>query len=262
MKGNEIGDIWGRGDPAAEDFRHMDLKEEGILGDKSPGHWYYVAKGRALCRMLGGRQFGEVLDVGAGSGTFSKLLLDRGMCTSAVCLDPHYAQEHAECHRGAPIRFVRSVGQVTQSLILMMDVLEHVEDDIALVRSYTDAMPEDATLLVTVPAFEFIWSGHDVFLEHYRRYTRESLTRSLEAAGLKVTDCRYFYASVFPVAALKRIASGRRVKDGSLAPKSDLRLYPGWLNQIFVSVLDAERIALFPFNRFLGLTVFATARRA
>jgi 2-polyprenyl-3-methyl-5-hydroxy-6-metoxy-1,4-benzoquinol methylase len=66
----------------------MDLKEEEILGEKIFEHWYYVSKGRAMLDFLGkGTAVKEILDVGAGSGIFSKQLLDKGVCSSAVCLD-------------------------------------------------------------------------------------------------------------------------------------------------------------------------------
>src|SRR5262245_27886797 len=110
----------------------MDLKEEDILGDSIAAHWYYVSKGRALRRFLGDMRVDEVLDVGAGSGVFSRELLQHDVCASAVCVDPNYPAERSEVHLGKPIRFVRSVPRTTQKLVLMMDVLEHVSDDVGL----------------------------------------------------------------------------------------------------------------------------------
>ena len=66
----------------------MDLKEEAILGAAIGSHWYYVAKGRALCAMLGGIRVPEVLDVGAGSGVFSRQLLDAGVCSGRCASIP------------------------------------------------------------------------------------------------------------------------------------------------------------------------------
>lgn len=66
----------------------MDLKEEDILGESIYEHWYYISKGQALHHFLGDINTPEILDVGAGSGVFSRQLLDKGICKSAVCLDP------------------------------------------------------------------------------------------------------------------------------------------------------------------------------
>ncbi len=144
----------------------MDLKEEDILGDKIHSHWYYVAKGRAMRAFLGDVKADEVLDVGAGSGIFSRQLLDHDISKSAVCVDPNYAKEYTDDQNGKSVQFVKSVEKTTQDLVLMMDVLEHVPDDVALLKDYADTMDIGGEVLITVPAFQFMWSGHDVFLEH------------------------------------------------------------------------------------------------
>lgn len=97
----------------------MDVKEESILGPEIATHWYYVAKGRALHRFLDSLRAEGVLDVGAGSGVFSGQLLDAGICRQALCVDPAYVTERDERHHDRPIRFVRSVAQVTQTLVLI-----------------------------------------------------------------------------------------------------------------------------------------------
>jgi hypothetical protein len=98
-------------------------------------------------------------------------------------------------------RFVKSVENVSQNLILMMDVLEHVDDDIGLLKQFSGPMSDNANILITVPAFEFLWSGHDVFLEHRRRYTIKSLERVVYKAGLEPVKMRYFFGSLFPAVA-------------------------------------------------------------
>ena len=142
----------------------MDVKEEAILGSAIKNHWYYVSKGRALSTLLAGEPVEEVLDVGAGSGVFTRQLLDFGLARRGVCVDPAYESEHVETHNGYEIKFVRAVNEVSQDLILMMDVLEHVDDDVGLLREYADRMPSHGRVLITVPTLQFLWSGHDVFI--------------------------------------------------------------------------------------------------
>lgn len=234
----------------------MDLKEEEILGDKINEHWYYVSKGRAMRQFLDGIKVDEVLDVGAGSGIFSKQLMDHGFCESAVCVDPEYAENSEEKHNGNPIKFVKNIKETTQNLILMMDVLEHVPDDVALVKEYTDSMPDDGKLLITVPAFQFMWSGHDIFLEHYRRYTIEMLEETIRGAGLEPIKSRYFFGSLFPAVAAIRLTK-RALFDQELEAKSELKLYPDWLNKTLTGIHDAERMSLFSLNKYFGLSVFS-----
>ncbi len=78
----------------------MDVKEEAILGPAIEDHWYYVSKGRALRMILRGAPVEEILDVGAGSGAFTRQLLDFGLARRGVWVDPGYHTEHVETHNG------------------------------------------------------------------------------------------------------------------------------------------------------------------
>jgi hypothetical protein len=220
-----------------------------------------VAKGRALRSFLDGRKAREVLDVGAGSGIFAKQLLDYDIAESAVCIDPNYASEKQETHNGKPIAFVRQMSGVPQNLILMMDVLEHVDDDIGLLKLYADPMPTGGHILITVPAFQFMWSGHDVFLEHRRRYTAAMVEHVVSAAGLEVVKTRYFFASLFPLVAVIRLFKRALLSGGKMKAKSELKNYTAGVNNALIAVHDIERKTVFPFNRLFGLSVFCLCRK-
>jgi SAM-dependent methyltransferase len=238
----------------------MDLKEQDILGDSISNHWYYVTKGRAMRSLLGGFHTDEVLDVGAGSGVFSRQLLDARVCERATCVDPGYEAERVETYHGAKLSFVRSAPKGRHGLVLMMDVLEHVDDDVALLRQYARGIPADGRVLISVPAFQFLWSGHDVFLEHRRRYTRAMLERTVTDAGLVVERSRYFFGLLFPVIAAMRIVQGRRARRGQVEARSDLRNYGTVVNGALTWLHGVERRVVFPFNTVAGLTLFCLAR--
>ena len=146
-------------------------------------------------------------------------------------------------------------------MILMMDVLEHVEDDVGLLKEYTSSMPTGGRVFITVPAFQFMWSGHDVFLEHYRRYTIKSMEDVITSAGMTSVKSRYFFASLFPAVAavrgVKKIVQGQTEE----AAKSELRLYPEWLNKTLTVIHDFERNTLFHFNKLFGLSVFCLCEK-
>lgn len=239
----------------------MDVKEEDILGPELARHWYYVSKGRALLSFLRHIRGASLLDVGAGSGIFSRQLLDAGVCERATCVDPAYAEEHTELHNGREIAFVRRIDRPSHELVLMMDVLEHVDDDVGLLRHYSETLPADGWVLITVPAFQFLWSGHDIFLEHRRRYTKRQIEDVVSRAGLTVVRSRYFFGLLFPAAAAFRLYAAWRLKKRGPAPKSDLRKAPALLNRALVLLQDVERATLFRFNIAAGLTVFCLARR-
>jgi len=237
----------------------MDVKEEKLLGKDIAGHWYYVSKGRALRQMLDGRHVEKVLDVGAGSGIFSRQLLDCDVCSNAVCVDPAYRREYDETYHGKLIHFRRSVEKVDQHLVLMMDVLEHVDDDVGLLRMYSGRMPRGGQVLITVPAFQALWSGHDDFLEHRRRYTLQLLVSRVRESGLHVLRCRYYFGLILPAAAALRWHNRKRCDAGAEEARSQLRGYPPLINRALTVVHDIERVALFPFNKLGGLSVFCLA---
>jgi Methyltransferase domain len=238
----------------------MDLKEQEILRGQGDSHWYYVSKGRALCSLIAGMHVAEILDVGAGSGVFARQMLAKGISARAVCVDPNYVEDWDEQYLGKPIQFRRALELVTQHLILMIDVLEHVDDDLGLIRSYTDEAMPGTLLLISVPAFEFLWSGHDIFLDHKRRYTLAQVESLVRQAGLEVVRGRYFFASVLPLAALMRLYDRLRVAGGG-TPKSSLTQHSRFVNDWLTRVHHLEQVALFQINRVAGLSVFCLARK-
>ena len=237
----------------------MDVKEEAALGPDIGDHWYYVSKGRTVRSMLGRASFDEVLDVGAGSGVFTRQLLDAGTAQRGVCVDPGYETDRCETHNGREISFVRGVDDVSQRLILMMDVLEHVDDDLVLLRRYTDRMSAGGLVLITVPAFQFLWSGHDVFLEHRRRYKLRQLEKLVRQADLRVVRDRYFFGSLFPAVAALRLVDRVRLRGGKVEAKSQLKRSSRVVNATLTGIHGVERALVFPFNRVAGLTAFCLA---
>ncbi len=182
----------------------MDLKEEDILGADIARHWYYRSKAAALRRAVARLQPRRLLDVGAGSGFFSRHLLAETAAASALCVDIGYPADRIDSVAGKPVLYRRDIGPTDCDLVLMMDVLEHVDDDRGLVRYYADRVPAGAHFLVTVPAFSFLWSGHDVFLEHKRRYRLPEIETALRDAGLEIVRGAYFFGLIFPLAAAVR----------------------------------------------------------
>jgi 2-polyprenyl-3-methyl-5-hydroxy-6-metoxy-1,4-benzoquinol methylase len=233
----------------------MDLKEEDILGTGIGRHWYYRSKAAALRRMVGPLAPQRVLDVGAGSGFFSRHLLTEGGAQSALCVDVGYARDRDEMLDGKPVLYRRDCGLTDCDLVLMMDVLEHVDDDVGLVRHYASKVPSGAHFLVTVPAFRFLWSGHDVFLEHRRRYRLDEIELTMRMAGLDLVRGAYYFGFVFPLAAAVRLSTR-----GKAVPKSSLKKHGTLANATLTAICTAE-LPLLPVNRLAGLSAFVLARK-
>ena len=178
-------------------------------------------------------------------------------------MDIGYACDSEDWEGDKPIHFRRAVDDVPADLVLLMDVLEHVEDDVGLLKTYADKVPSGAQFLISVPAFQFLWSGHDVFLEHKRRYRLKDMESVVRQAGLKVEKGAYYFAAVFPIAAALRLADNfirKFFKAKNTAPHSQLSPHHPITNA-FLACLSTAELPIFLHNRWAGLTVFVLAEK-
>lgn len=197
----------------------------------------------------------SLLDVGAGVGWFSRWLIRNAGFESAVCVDPGYDALERQCDDLGPrLRYVQSVAETDADVVLLMDVLEHTDDDAGLLRQYLDVTKPGTTFIVTVPAFEFLWSAHDDFLEHRRRYTIGSLRETIRRAGVEPLSLHYFFASVLPLAFVVRLLRRGRTLD-----RSDMAPVPFLVNALLTALCGAE-VRISHFNKLGGLSVVAVFR--
>jgi SAM-dependent methyltransferase len=237
----------------------MDLKEEELLGGSAASHWYYNSKARAVDRFLLGWSYNSILDVGAGSGFFTRHLLKHTSAQKGVCVDINYKVETEEDYANKILRFVRSISGSDADLILFMDVLEHVDDDVELLSHYAKMAHRNTIFLLTVPAFRFLWSMHDIFLEHRRRYTHKQLQNLANKAGLRVLNSSYYFGFIFPIVVIQRL-SERVLIGGRHSPKSALKKHHPITNAILAALCRAE-LPLIGRNRLCGLSVFCLAQK-
>lgn len=237
----------------------MDVKEIDILGEDIERHWYYRSKALAVQQLLRGVQVGTILDVGAGSGFFSRHLLKTSQARDAWCVDISYEGDSEGFEGAKPIHCRRTIGQVDADLVLLMDVLEHVDDDLGLLRAYVDKVPTGSLFLISVPAFSFMWSEHDVFLEHRRRYSLAQIEGVVRSAHLALQRSAYYFGAVFPIAAATRLVDKVLHKSGQ-PPRSQLRRHHPVVNA-GLSLLSRLELPLFPLNRVAGLSAFCLARK-
>ncbi|MBI4521354.1 MAG: methyltransferase domain-containing protein, partial [Gemmatimonadetes bacterium] len=131
-------------------------------------------------------------DVGAGDRYFARRL-------AALTDAPVFAVDanYPEATVDGPVVVCTDLAQVPAGSVdcaVLMDVLEHVDDDVGLVRDVNRILTPDGELLITVPAHQWLWSEHDVFLGHRRRYDGRRLRDVLRHGGLDVLECFHFYA--------------------------------------------------------------------
>lgn len=183
----------------------MDLKE--IDQDINIDHWYYQTKFLALKRLLieAGAwppfktEENIIVDIGAGSGIFMEAFSGslKVYPKYAYALDLLYPREFLGIRKG--IHFVKMLPEeIKPNYLFFIDILEHVEGDIKFLQDWVKISQPNSYFIFSVPAFKFLWSSHDVFLEHRRRYTLKDIEKVVSGCGLKVIKSSYFFATIFP----------------------------------------------------------------
>jgi len=145
-------------------------------------------------------------DIGSGDLYFARRLAEQ-TDEHVFAVDVHYPDPHAEGH----LVICTDLEQVPSASIdcaLLMDVLEHVDDDAGLLRGVERVLRPASEVVITVPAHAGLWSAHDEFLGHRRRYDRPQLLGVLQRAGLAARECFYFYGLPFLARAMD-VAVGR-----------------------------------------------------
>jgi hypothetical protein len=166
----------------------MDLKERGTATRRHP---WEIARARFVLETLSGsgelKDSPRVLDVGAGDGFVAGLLADGLAGARVVAWDAHFSDRDLEALGGHGFQLVREQPKGPFDAVLLLDVLEHVEDDHGFLAGIVAESAPDAVFLVTVPAWPQLFSAHDVALGHFRRYTPAACRDLLERSGLAVT---------------------------------------------------------------------------
>ncbi len=236
----------------------VDIKEVDFVSSSLSSHWYYKSKSLILEKICP-KNVISLIDVGAGSGFFSKHLLVKGLAEEAVCVDINYEKNYDEIIAGKNIFYRKDVSRVDAQLILLMDVLEHVDEPLLLLADYLSKVPSGATVIVTVPAFQFMWSDHDVYLEHKKRYRLNEVREIFKEVGLKLDESFYYYGLVFPFAFLTRFF-GKFFKKNGGGVRSQLTEHNFFVNW-FLYLLCLMESIFFRKNKIVGLTVFCVGHK-
>jgi len=225
-------------------------------------HWWWRARTEfivhTLDRLQPSQGWADILDVGCGDG----LLFDRlshfgsveGVEPDAALVNPNNPYFNQIYIRPFDCSF--RPGKL-YSLILMLDVLEHLEDPVAALKHVTTLLQPAGTLIVTVPAFRALWTNHDLVNHHVDRYTKARFKLLANQAGLHVIEYRYFYHWTF-VAKLG-VRAYERLMRPAPTPAS---VPPHFLNQplYWLSRLEQKTISRLPVP--FGSSLMVVARKA
>ena len=180
----------------------MDPQYAQRYRDLATRHWWWRARNdvvrREVSRLLGGRRGLSTLDIGCGDGVLFPFLSQFGD-VQGIEPDPSVVSEQSPWRSRIEIRpFDESFAPGRQfDLILMLDVLEHLEDPQRALRQVRGLLADRGHLFLTVPAFEALWTHHDDLNRHFRRYTKPGLIDVANSAGLRVLESWYAFQWLF-----------------------------------------------------------------
>ncbi len=227
-------------------------------------HWWFRARRRIIAGQLGKLRLprdAQLLEAGCGSGGNLSMLSGFG---SVYGFEPD-----AEQRRLAQERHVGTVeegslpggipfGERRFDLIVMLDVLEHLEDDLTGLRALVPRMTRGGYFLATVPAIKALWSPHDASHHHFRRYSRKELETLLRSSGLNVISVSHFNTVLFPLFVAERLWT-KAVRPA----RSPGLVIPGpLLNSALETTFASETHALRRWSLPIGASLIAVARAA
>jgi hypothetical protein len=221
----------------------MDLKELSLVNPET--HWYYQSKLNAILRLIESIPIkpNSIVEVGAGSAFFGKEVRSKLHGVPLTCVDTNYDISRNELDG---VIYQTSSSNCVADLYLFIDVLEHVNDDKGVLLQYFDIAPEGSIFIITVPAFMSLWSGHDEYLEHVKRYRVQELEHLGSELGVLILKKGYLFSLIFPIAWF-----ARKFVIGS-KHESSMRTLPKFLNAILRTITSIEHRMI--RNQFFGLS--------
>ena len=243
----------------------MNPSEYGEMYKLESFYWWFVAR-RQLLDVLAKEASSEfnqplILDVGCGTGINYSVLSKYG---ATVATD--FAKEALEFSQARGIAdLVRSrvetlpFNSASFDIITALDMLEHIDDDLRAMEELRRILKHDGLLIITVPAYGFLWSEHDEALHHRRRYAASELRNKLTRAGFDVERISYYITFLFfPILIMRFFQS---IFKRSVQPKTSHIILPRWVNSLLIGILAIERFILKRMNFPFGVSLVCLATR-
>lgn len=243
----------------------MNTSEYAEMYNLESFYWWFVARRQLLETLIKeiAKETTEplMLDVGCGTGINYSVMSKYGTVIST-----DFAEEALTFSK------TRGVGELVRSsietlpfkqasfeVITALDVLEHVDDDLKALDDLRRIMKDGGLLVITVPAYGFLWSEHDEALHHRRRYAASELRNKLTRAEFDVERISYYITFLFfPILFMRFLQS---IFKKSVQAKTSHIILPRWLNSFLVSILAVERFMLKWVNFPFGVSLVCLARK-
>jgi len=224
-------------------------------------HWWFKARSEILKNILNHHlnwaDINKALEIGTSSGNNLYKLYPGHI---DVCGIEPFEQNISIAQRKGNIPVFKGtaehlppeIDRQTFDLITLFDVLEHTEDDIAVLRNLNNHLRNKGFLFISVPAFQWMWGTQDVISHHYRRYTLKNLRCKIEKAGFKTIYSTYFNTLLFPPIAILRVLARLKPKTEEHSKFGDFKYGNSFSNTLLYHIFRIEKWLLpsvkFPFG--------------
>jgi len=243
----------------------MNLEEYERMYRQEQGYWWFVSRSELLEFYLD--EFvhlppeARIVDLGCGTGANLEILSRYG---NPIGVDLSQAAL-GFCRQRQLDRLLQATGErlalkeQTIDLVTAMDSLEHIPDDVGTLKECLRVLRPGGQMLITVPAYGFLWSEHDEALHHVRRYSAAELRNKLTLAGFDVGKVTYvLFTLFFPIFAF-RLLNNIFKKDPY--PKTSIVMLPHHVNTVLIWINRIEKELLRWINYPFGVTIVVVARR-
>jgi SAM-dependent methyltransferase len=206
-------------------------------------HWVFRAREHSILHIVQDLYKNnplKILDIGCGPGLLIPKLKKYGTVEGIEAPDSQFKYKEdigSMVHRTSFPSGTGNFPPGKYDLILLLDVLEHIEDDMSAILELRRLLKKNGFAIVTVPAFMSLWGNHDIVNHHFRRYTFPELAHLTSGAGFDLSWSSYFLGWCFlPTFIIRRI---RRFTEKN-NPRHDFQMPPDWLNNLFTKISDLE----------------------
>jgi len=230
-------------------YRHIKNQEK---------HWWFQARKKIIDQIISGINFkkkNNILDFGAGSGVNLDMLRKHGL------VDIHEQNKYARTviKKNKNIKNLYSTLKIKNDfydLILMADVIEHVKQPKKLLKDLKKFLKKDGRILITVPAYQFLFSKKDEVLGHHRRYDKKRLKNELK--GFKIENISYFNTflcvPIVIMTLINKFLNRDYIKKVETTPNFII-------NKLCYIIFSAEKYFIKYFNLPFGISIYILAKK-
>ncbi len=216
------------------------------MAELEKSHWWFVARRTILSKVLQSLTLPaepQILEFGCGTGGNLDMLRTFGEVTAVEMNE--FARKHAQLQsdcRILPGHLPNNIPELpAHDLVCLLDVLEHIPDDFLALQALHRLVKPNGHLLLTVPAYQWLWGPHDEAHHHQRRYRAGTLRALAEQAGWRVQRIGYFNTLLLPLVAIHR--TQQRLFSGKNSG-SDMQMPMSWVNLLFRTIFSSEALWL------------------